>query len=200
MSSFVSWDSNYPHFISTVLYFWYLMAVEESTHGCGDWSQHGQATLSELTCFLWLCLSEERLPKKDAASWGPHSGAFPSDPSLKASAAAEEIRHSRRVLPGNITTGRGRDLVQTGVRLSIVNAVGSNFTQRASNPLDSDDSVIPVDFHLPLSLISPFGLNWSDSSWVFLDTGGSWVSTRMWTRTSFWLLSVPKSWPSWRRS
>lgn len=59
-------------------------------------------SLSELTCFLWLCL-----PKKDAASWGPHAGAFPPDPSLKASAAAEEIRPSRRDSPGNTTTGGG---------------------------------------------------------------------------------------------
>lgn len=71
---------------------WWLIAT---------WTGH---TL-ELTCFLWLCLSEERLPKKDAASWGPHCGAFPSDPSLKASAAAEEIRHSRRLSSGSITTG-----------------------------------------------------------------------------------------------
>lgn len=122
MSSSVSWDANYLYFIATVLYFWYLMAVEESTQGCGDWSQHGQATLSELTCFLWLRLSEECLPKKDAASWGPHSGAFPSDPSLKASAAAEEIRHSRRVSSANITTDWGRDLEQTRVGLFIRNA------------------------------------------------------------------------------
>lgn len=47
-------------------------------------------------------------PKKDAASWGPRSGAFPSDPSLKAPAAAEEIRDSRRLSTGNITTGRGQ--------------------------------------------------------------------------------------------
>lgn len=105
VSSSVSWDANYSHFISPVLYFWYLMGVKESTQGRGDWSQHGQATLSELTCFLWLCLSEKRLPKKDAASWGPHCGAFPSDPSLKASAAAEEIRHLRRLSSGSITTG-----------------------------------------------------------------------------------------------
>lgn len=42
-------------------------------------------------------------PKKDAASRGPHFGTFPSDPSLKAPAAAEEITGSK-TLEG-ITTG-----------------------------------------------------------------------------------------------
>lgn len=47
-------------------------------------------------------------PKKDAASWGPHSGTFPSDPSLKASTAAEEIRDSHRLSLNSITTGEDR--------------------------------------------------------------------------------------------
>lgn len=81
---------------------------EQSHSGHGDRLLRWQATVSELTCFLWLCLSEQRLPKKDAASWGPHSGTFPSDPSLKASTAAEEIRDSHRVSLNSITTGEDR--------------------------------------------------------------------------------------------
>lgn len=51
--------------------------------------------VSELTGFLCLCLSEQHLPKKDAASWCLHFSTFPSDPSLKAWTAAVEIREER---------------------------------------------------------------------------------------------------------
>lgn len=74
-----------------------------SRSGYVDKLLRGQATRSELTGFLWIWLSEQGLPKKDAASRGPHFGTFPSDPSLKAPAAAEEIR-GWKTLDG-ITTG-----------------------------------------------------------------------------------------------
>lgn len=51
--------------------------------------------VSELTGFLCLYLSEQHLPKKDAASWCLHFSTFPSDPSLKAWTAAVEIREER---------------------------------------------------------------------------------------------------------
>lgn len=78
---------------------WYFM-ITVRTNCCAD-RRH-----AELTGFLWLCQSGECLPKKDAASWGPHFGTFPSDPSLKAPAAAEEIR-GWKTLDG-ITTGEHR--------------------------------------------------------------------------------------------
>lgn len=83
-----------------------LVFYDHLRSGCADKPLRGQTTRSELTGFLWLCLSEECLPKKDAASWGPHFGTFPSDPSLKAPAAAEEIR-GWKTLDG-ITTGEHR--------------------------------------------------------------------------------------------
>lgn len=64
-----------------LLFFGHRQSPWERGDGRLQWQV---ATISELTCFLWLCLSERHHPKKDAASQGAHSAAFPSDPSLKA--------------------------------------------------------------------------------------------------------------------
>lgn len=85
-------------FIFLVLLCWAQLVCfghEQSHSGRGDRLLRWQATVSELTCFLWLCLSEPCLPKKML-----HHGAHtlvrsPSDPSLKAQTAAGEIREER---------------------------------------------------------------------------------------------------------
>ena len=61
---------------------------------------------------LFVALSLRAVcPKKDAASWGPRFGTFPSDPSLKAWTAAGEIRKERTQTDTHRlsnTTGQGR--------------------------------------------------------------------------------------------